>query len=193
VRLFQSKSTFLSIALMAAPIVGGCVSQADYDALNAKYTALSAENEQNRQEIASLNQKLANQGEHVARLQQALHFTLQDDMAFRSGSWKLSKAGEESLAGVAQKLGPNQVSPITVTGYTDNQPIGAGLKSQGVDSNDVLSQKRAEAVMAWLVQHGAKPEMVTAKGLGEANPVASNDTAEGRAKNRRVEITVNQP
>ncbi len=62
----------------------------------------------------------------------------------------------------------------------------------GVDSNDTLSQKRAEAVMAWLVQHGAKQDMVTAKGLGETNPVATNDTAAGRAQNRRVEITVNQ-
>jgi chemotaxis protein MotB len=194
--IFHRKSAILSIALMAAPILGGCVSQSEYDELNAKYTALSAEHEQYRQQseaqIAALNQKIASQGQHVERLQQALHFTLQDDMAFKSGSWKLSKGGEESLAGVAQQLGPNQQSPITVTGYTDNQPVGAGLKKMGVDSNDTLSQKRAEAVMAWLVQHGAKADMVTAKGLGETNPVATNDTAAGRAQNRRVEITVNQ-
>jgi chemotaxis protein MotB len=112
-------------------------------------------------------------------------------MLFKSGSWKLSKDGEEALAGVAQKLGPNQQSPITVNGYTDNQPVGAGLKKQGIDSNDTLSQKRAEAVVDWLVQHGAKADMVTAKGLGETNPVATNDTPAGRAQNRRVEITVN--
>jgi chemotaxis protein MotB len=176
---------------MAAPILGGCVSQSEYDALNAKYNALSAEHEQSMQQIAALNQKIAAQGEHVVRLQSALHFTLQDDMLFKSGSWKLSKDGEEALAGVAQKLGPNQQSPITVNGYTDNQPVGAGLKKQGIDSNDTLSQKRAEAVVDWLVQHGAKADMVTAKGLGETNPVATNDTPAGRAQNRRVEITVN--
>jgi chemotaxis protein MotB len=187
--IFHRKSAILSIALMTA--LGGCVSQADYDALNAKYAALSAEHEQSMQQIAALNQRIAAQGEHVTRLQSALHFTLQDDMLFKSGSWKLSKDGEEALAGVAQKLGPNQQSPITVNGYTDNQPVGAGLKKQGIDSNDTLSQKRAEAVVDWLVQHGAKADMVTAKGLGETNPVATNDTPAGRAQNRRVEITVN--
>jgi chemotaxis protein MotB len=124
-------------------------------------------------------------------LQGALHFTLQDDMLFKSGSYQLSRSGQDELARVAAQLGPNQQNPITVTGYTDNQPVGAGLKKMGIDSNDTLSQKRAEAVMNWLAQHGAKAEMMTAKGAGESNPVASNDTAEGRAQNRRVEITVN--
>ncbi len=176
--------------------LGGCVSQSDYDELNAKYTALQAEHQQYTQKseanIATLNQQVATQGEHVSRLQSALHFTLQDDMLFKSGSWKLSKGGEESLAGVAQKLGPDQQSPIVVTGYTDNQPIGAGLKNQGIDSNDTLSQKRAETVRDWLVQHGAKADMVTAKGLGEADPIATNDTESGQAQNRRVEITVDK-
>ena len=193
---FHSKSAILSIALMTATSLGGCVSQSEHDELNAKHAALTAEHEQYTQkseaDIAALNQKVASQNEHVARLQSALHFTLQDDMLFRSGSWKLSKAGEELLAGVAQKLGPEQQSPIVVTGYTDNQPIGAGLKNQGIDSNDTLSQKRAETVREWLVQHGAKADMVTAKGLGEANPVAPNDTVSGQAQNRRVEITVDK-
>jgi len=46
--------------------------------------------------------------------------------------------------------------------------------------------------MNWLVQHGARADMVTAKGFGEANPVAPNDTTSGRAQNRRVEITVSK-
>jgi len=196
VSIFHSKFAILSIALMTTSSLGGCVWQSDYDELNAKYTALSAQHAQYTQQseanIAALNQRVAVQGEHVNRLQSALHFTLQDDMLFKSGSWTLSKGGEESLAGVAQKLGPDQQSPIVVNGYTDNQPIGPGLVKQGIDSNDTLSQKRAEAVVQWLVQHGARADMVTAKGFGEANPVAPNDTSSGRAQNRRVEITVNK-
>jgi len=195
VNIFQTKFAVLSIALMGATALAGCVSQADYDELNAKYTALSAEHDQYKQQseaqIAALNQQIAGQGAHVARLQQALHITLQDDMLFKSGSYELSQGGEDALARVAAQLGPNQQSPITVTGYTDNQPVGAGLKRAGIDSNDTLSQKRAEAVMNWLAQHGAKADMMTAKGAGESNPVASNDTAKGRAQNRRVEISVN--
>jgi len=196
VSIFYSKFAILPIALMTASSLGGCVWQSDYDELNAKYTALVAQHDQYTQQseanIAALNQRVATQGEHVTRLQSALHFTLQGDMLFKSGSWQLSKGGEESLAGVAQKLGPHQQSPIVVNGYTDNQPVGAGLMKQGIDSNDTLSQKRAEAVMNWLVQHGARADMVTAKGFGEANPVAPNDTTSGRAQNRRVEITVSK-
>jgi chemotaxis protein MotB len=54
----------------------------------------------------------------------------------------------------------------------------------------VLSQKRADAVMQYLIAQGLKPDLVSAQGFGDANPVASNDTAQGRAKNRRVELTL---
>jgi chemotaxis protein MotB len=77
-----------------------------------------------------------------------------------------------------------------VNGYTDNAPIGRALQRQGVTSNEVLSQKRAEAVMAYLTAHGVKPDMISARGLGEADPIAANDTAQGRAQNRRVELTL---
>jgi chemotaxis protein MotB len=77
-----------------------------------------------------------------------------------------------------------------VTGYTDNAPIGPELQRQGVTSNQVLSQKRADAVMQYLISQGLNPNLVTAQGLGDADPVASNDTAQGRARNRRVELTL---
>ena len=50
--------------------------------------------------------------------------------------------------------------------------------------------KRAEAVMQYLITQGVKPDMITAQGRGEADPIASNKTAEGRAQNRRVELTL---
>ena len=53
-----------------------------------------------------------------------------------------------------------------------------------------LSQKRAEAVRQALIKYGADPDMLVAKGYGEADPIASNDTAEGRLKNRRIEYHV---
>jgi chemotaxis protein MotB len=59
-----------------------------------------------------------------------------------------------------------------------------------VTSNEILSQKRAEAVMKFLISQGVKPDLVTAKGFGEQNPIAPNDTPEGRAKNRRVELSL---
>jgi chemotaxis protein MotB len=57
-------------------------------------------------------------------------------------------------------------------------------------SNQDLSQKRADAVMQYLISQGVNPSLVEAKGFGDADPVASNDTAQGRAKNRRVELAL---
>ena len=77
-----------------------------------------------------------------------------------------------------------------MNGYTDNVPIGPGLQRQGITSNLELSQKRADTVMQLLIAQGVKPDLVSAQGLGEADPVASNDTPQGRAQNRRVELTL---
>ena len=72
---------------------------------------------------------------------------------------------------------------VQVEGYTDN----VGKK----ESNLKLSQKRAEAVVAWLVKEGQCSEkQLVAKGFGEANPIADNKTEEGRAKNRRTDLRV---
>ena len=73
---------------------------------------------------------------------------------------------------------------LEIQGYTDS--IGPEEYNLG------LSQRRAEAVEAYIESKGVNPASVTAKGYGEANPVASNDTAEGRAKNRRVEFRAAQ-
>jgi outer membrane protein OmpA-like peptidoglycan-associated protein len=58
------------------------------------------------------------------------------------------------------------------------------------EANQKLSEHRASAVRDFLLAHGIAPDRVTAKGYGESRPVASNDTEEGRAQNRRTEVTV---
>jgi chemotaxis protein MotB len=87
-------------------------------------------------------------------------------------------------------LAPMQKTKIIVNGYTDNVPIGAGLKRQGITSNVELSQKRADNVMNFMTSQGVNPSLVSAQGFGEADPVAPNNTPEGRAQNRRVELTL---
>jgi chemotaxis protein MotB len=74
--------------------------------------------------------------------------------------------------------------------YIVNSDLLFPLQSQGITSNQVLSQKRADNVREYLISQGFSPDLVLAKGWGDANPVASNDTAEGRTQNRRVELTV---
>ena len=69
--------------------------------------------------------------------------------------------------------------------------IGAYTDDRGSDAlNQNLSQKRAESVRSYLLGKGIAADKLTAKGYGEASPIASNDTAEGRAENRRVEFVI---
>jgi chemotaxis protein MotB len=155
--------------------LAGCVWKSDYDALQA----------QNNQ----LQQQLSAQQTQVGRLQGAIIYTVESDLLFAPGSWTIKPRGRDIMADFAHKLGPTQQSKLTVTGYTDNTPVGPGLRRQGVTSNQELSEKRAQAVVDFLVSQGVRPEMLSAQGAGDANPIASNSTPEGRAKNRRVEFS----
>lgn len=98
----------------------------------------------------------------------------------RQASGKFARKGSRSsgiIAKLASQLAPTQQTLLLVNGYTHNAPIGPGLKQEGIRSN--LSQKRAESVMQYLITQGVKPDLVSAHGYGEADPVASNDMAQG--------------
>jgi chemotaxis protein MotB len=118
-------------------------------------------------------------------------YTLKSDMLFPPGAWQLSDAGKEAIARIARKLAPTQEHMLYVSGFTDSTPIGPELAAQGIPSNLALSQRRADAVMQFLISQGVKPNLIAAKGFGDADPIASNATPEGRAENRRVELSLN--
>src|SRR5262249_13659933 len=148
------------------------------------------QNAANTAEIASMKKELAADKAHIGRLQNAIKYTVNSDLLFRSGSWQMSTQGQKLIAKLAPQLAPFQQTKLVVNGYTDNAPVGQELQRQGITSNEVLSQKRAEAVMQYLISQGVKPDLISARGFGEANPIASNDTVQGRAQNRRVEVTL---
>ncbi len=119
--------------------------------------------------------------------------TMAADLDFAKGSWKLSRAGMKELDGVVPALKGLQNAKIVVYGYTDNQPVGAALKRKGVVDNLDLSSKRAAEVVRYLQKKGIDPNIMSAKGRGDTHPVAPNDTPADRAKNRRIEVVVEQP
>jgi outer membrane protein OmpA-like peptidoglycan-associated protein len=82
-------------------------------------------------------------------------------------------------------IDPHPAGRITVEGHTDN--VGSDADNQR------LSEARAQAVVRWLVQHGVPASRITAQGLGETRPAYSNDTPADRAKNRRIEIILENP
>jgi len=166
----------LLLTLAAPFFLSACVSQGQYDAVVT----------QNQQ----LQQQLSASQAHVTRLQGAIKYTVNSDLLFPSGSWQMSADGKDIIAKMAKTLAADQQDKLVVNGYTDNAPVGPQLTRMGVTSNDILSQKRAESVMQYMISQGVKPDMVTAKGYGEADPVAPNTTPKGRVQNRRVEITL---
>jgi chemotaxis protein MotB len=160
--------------------LAGCVSQQKYDALQDKYNQLNQ----------TLSAQIATQQLHIERLQNAIKVTVNDQLLFPSGDWQMSLGAMQTIAKIAPILAPMQQTKILVNGYTDNVPIGPVLRRQGVTSNLILSQKRADNVANFLISQGVNPALVTAQGFGEADPVASNATPDGRAQNRRVELLV---
>lgn len=160
--------------------MAGCVSQQKYDALQARYDQL------NQTMSSQINSKQV----HIERLQNAIKVTVNDQLLFPSGGWQMPADAQQTIAKMAPILAPMQQTKITVNGYTDNVPIGPGLIRQGITSNLILSQKRADNVMQFMISQGVNANLVSARGFGDDNPVASNDTPDGRAQNRRVELTL---
>ena len=126
----------------------------------------------------------------IARLQGAIKVVVNSELLFPSGGWELSDTAKSMIDKLAAVLAPHQTTKILVQGHTDNVPINPALAREGVTTNLILSQKRADTVMQYLVSRGVKPALVSAQGVGEADPVASNGMAAGRAQNRRVELSV---
>ncbi|MDW6093593.1 OmpA family protein [Vibrio rhizosphaerae] len=108
--------------------------------------------------------------------------SLSSESSFALNSAKLSKQGIADLQDVVELMSRHSQATAVVTGYTDS----TGSK----EYNQSLSLKRAQAVADQLVSQGIDADRISVRGLGESHPVASNDTKEGRAKNRRVEVEV---
>jgi len=192
------------VAGVFGTVLASCVSQATHDEVIAYNQKLEHQRARDQEQLAQQRQQLAKDQEQLAqareqrgmdesrisRLQSGIKHTVESDLLFETGSWELSDAGKKTISTLAAKLAPTQENKLVVIGYTDNVPVGPGLEEQGISSNDELSLRRAEAVREFLISKGFDPDIVSAKGRGEANPVAGNATAKGRSKNRRVELSL---
>ena len=167
----------IAVSLLSSTMLTGCV------VWKSDYEKLQAQNQQLQSQLTAAQQQ-------VSRLQGAIKYTVNSDLLFAPGSWQMRPQGQKIIADFAKKLAPTQQSHLMVSGYTDNAPIGPALAREGVTSNQELSQKRADAVKQYLISQGVKPDLVAAQGFGDASPVATNDTAQGRAQNRRVELSL---
>ena len=165
--------------------------QAEADAERARAEAAAAEAQarasaanKNAQDANAVREKLRAQLNSVLATSESARGLIvnMSDVLFDTGKYTLKPNTQISLAKVSGILQAYPGLKLQVEGYTDS--VG------GDDYNQKLSENRADAVRDFLITQGVQPDNITSTGFGKAKPVADNDTAQGRAQNRRVQLVV---
>jgi len=171
--------------------------------LRAKLSALEASNKRVAELQATMQRQRQAQQELLAKITNALigfnsnelsaeirkdgkvYVSLSEKLLFKSGSYEVDPKGKEALQKLAEVLSKQPDIDIEVEGHTDNVPFKRALLKDNLD----LSVMRATSIVRLLSEsYGVNPKQMSASGRGENFPVATNDTPEGRAINRRTEI-----
>jgi chemotaxis protein MotB len=210
----------LVLSLIALPLLAGCVSRGTYDDVVAERDAAKEETVSVKMNnvvlgrmAISLSGELALRDSEVTQLQKeqreladdverwairgaiemklladGLHLILPHDVLFQSGSASLKPEGSELVKELVIEL-EKQPYQIAVLGFTDNVPVGAAV-AERYPSNWELSGARAASVVRVLESEGIPTNQLVAVARGETGPIASNDTPEGRAQNRRIDVRI---
>ncbi|MBR9913263.1 MAG: OmpA family protein [Algicola sp.] len=174
---------------------------------NARLEKLKKELESRSQRVAELEQVIASKDAAMTKLKNAIstaltnfegkgltveqrdgkvYVSMENKLLFESGSWAVGTQGKQAVKQLGAVLADNPEIAILIEGHTDNVPYKGNAQLSG---NWDLSTKRATAIVNILRENTAiNPENLTAAGRGEYAPIASNATAEGKAKNRRIEV-----
>ena len=174
----------------------------DLSAKNAEILALNQEKEKAIQEkeksiaelkktynslVGEMSEEIKKGEVTITQLKDKLSVNMVEKILFDSGSAEIKKDGKKVLERVAEILTKVKDKQIRVEGYTDNVPISQRLTAK-FPTNWELSTARATTVARYLQDKGIDPKLLGACGYSEYRPIAPNDTDEGRAKNRRIEI-----
>ena len=208
----RSRPTFLFVALATTfLLLSGCVTRGSYDKVVDERDQLRQANAELETETVELGTELMLRDLDVAQLEQeqqeltdevtrwavrgaikmqmladGLHLILPHDVLFASGTTTLSSEGHELIAELVQEIN-QQPYQIAVLGFTDNVPVGPKL-AERYPSNWELAGARAASVVRVMEEEGIPATQLVAVSRGETEPIASNDTDEGRAQNRRIDV-----
>lgn len=189
----------LFTALLALMTLTACASKSQYDSAVSRGDSLQADNVQLQAANARLQTQYDSlQGLFAAEMQSAeldmellrdgIEIQLPGDLVFESASLQLKTSGRDFGTKLVEYLKGNTYL-IFVTGYTDSQnPIGT--LAQHYPTNWELSAARAALAVRFMVDQGLAADRLWAIGRGANDPVASNDTADGRAQNRRLRVVL---
>jgi len=166
-------------------------SQEQVAALEKEKASLAESSQQSQKQYDALVQNLSQEVEkgqlEVKQYKNMLAVNLAEQIFFDSGKADLKKGGKDVLKKVGDVLKGYENKVIMVVGHTDNVPVAKTLQAK-FPSNWELSVARATNVVRYLQDVGVPPERMIASGRAQYNPVAANDTPEGRQKNRRIEV-----
>jgi len=212
----MNRYQLVSAVVATVVTMGGCVSTGKYEKLEAdknqeiaklqdqvaaleqqktglekQTTELQTASQQRQTQYDALVQKLSaevKEGQlQVRQYQNMLSVDVAEQIFFDSGRATLKESGKVVLKKVGEALKSYENKVIRVVGYTDNVPIAKSIQHI-YPTNWELSVARATNVVRYLQEVGVAPERMVASGRGEFAPIASNDSAEGRQKNRRIAI-----
>jgi chemotaxis protein MotB len=159
--------------------------------LQQENASILAASQQQQEQYQALVKDLSNEVEkgelQVKQYKNMLSVELAEQIFFDSGRASLKAGGKQVLKKVGEALKGYENKIIRVVGHTDNKPVAKSLQGT-YPSNWELSVARATTVVRYLQEVGVPPERMVASGRAEYDPVAPNDTPEGRQKNRRIEI-----
>jgi len=208
----------LSASILSMSVTTGCVTRGTYDELQAEKASLEASREALSEEVVALQAERAELAQELAaseaekeamadtysglvselqaevatgqveiqQIRDGVRLNVSDELLFESGSVDLGESGRSLLARVAEQI-RNEEAVITVEGHTDDVAVGPSLRRR-FPTNWELAGARAAIVVRLLAENGVDPTRMRAVSRGPFDPLASNDTEAGRAKNRRTEI-----
>ena len=145
-----------------------------------------------KSDLNQMNSKLKEQFITLRRTKDLLRVTIVNSLLFDSGSAEIKGKGTEALSRIAEFLQKQKDKMIRIEGHTDDQPIKGNLLAR-YPTNWELSAARAISVVKFLESKNIAPKRLTTIGHSFHRPEASNDTEEGRAKNRRIVILLSKP
>jgi chemotaxis protein MotB len=137
-----------------------------------------------RHAVSDALQSFEGKGLHVYRKNGKVYVSMENKLLFASGSWRVGDRGRTAVEKLAEVLSRNPDIEVLIEGHTDNVPY----KHSVLEDNWDLSVKRATAIVRILQSKGVSPKQITAAGRGEYLPVQTNESVQGRAANRRIEI-----
>ena len=156
------------------------------DELEGMIAAQEANLKRLRETLSRALNSFEGKGLTVEQKNGKVYVSMENKLLFGSGSWTVGTDGRRAVAEVGKVLADNPDISVLIEGHTDNVPYNG---SGQITDNWDLSTKRATAIVNIIRENkGVNPQNLTAAGRGEHAPVATNETAEGKSKNRRIEI-----